>query len=53
MKSLLILLSVSTGVFASEGVELLKKKSALINRTTTQKKNSSSEFENLGPIMKL
>ncbi len=47
MKSLLILLSLSTGVFASEGVVLLKKKSAPISRTKAEKKFSTSEFEKL------
>lgn len=47
MKSLLILLSLSTGVFASEGVVLLKKKSAPISRTKAEKKFSASEFEKL------
>lgn len=47
MKSLLIILSLSTGLFASEGVVLLKKKSAPINRTKEERRVSSSEFEKL------
>lgn len=47
MKSLLIILSLSTGLFASEGVVLLKKKSAPINRTKEERRVSSSEFKKL------